>query len=224
MDPNTSASSGNLAQATGRNVDAEEAAMLHNLIEGSQLALILLDSARRVKWYSEAAAAAFDLRAATVGQTIDSIPGMEQDKWLTADAGSTLHTRAAMQAELKSPNGRQYLRRTLPYLASGDKIEGVIVAFADITELRRKSEQQLEDRVALTESLEQRLAERTLQLRAVMFELALAEERDRRSIATDLHDHLGQILSAASLKLAGMMPDLDRPSARKGLQQVSELL
>jgi PAS domain S-box-containing protein len=39
------------------------------------------------------------------------------------------------------------------------------------------------------------------QLRAMASELSLIEERERRTLATDLHDHVGQILALAQIKL-----------------------
>lgn len=42
------------------------------------------------------------------------------------------------------------------------------------------------------------------QLRALAAELSLTEERERRAIAADLHDHIGQILATARLKLSAL--------------------
>jgi PAS domain S-box-containing protein len=39
------------------------------------------------------------------------------------------------------------------------------------------------------------------QLRALASEISLVEERERRRLATDLHDHIGQILALAQIKL-----------------------
>ena len=56
---------------------------------------------------------------------------------------------------------------------------------------------------------EQKQAEKSIrtyqeQLRSVASELSLTEERERRRLATDLHDHVGQILALAQIKLGAI--------------------
>ncbi len=41
-------------------------------------------------------------------------------------------------------------------------------------------------------------------LRSIALELSLTEERERRRLATDLHDHVGQILALAQIKLGAL--------------------
>lgn len=67
--------------------------------------------------------------------------------------------------------------------------------------------QALEALRAMTEQLEQRVIERTEQLRALASDLEAAEDRERRQIARDLHDDLGQTLAAARVRLAGLCSD-----------------
>ncbi len=60
-------------------------------------------------------------------------------------------------------------------------------------------------------------------LRSVALELSLTEERERRRLATDLHDNVGQILALAQIKLGGV-----RQSASNGqvgpLDEVRQLI
>ena len=58
--------------------------------------------------------------------------------------------------------------------------------------------------MARREQLEQRVGERTEQLRKLASDLEAVEERERRQIARDLHDDLGQVLAAARIRLAGL--------------------
>ncbi len=60
-------------------------------------------------------------------------------------------------------------------------------------------------------------------LRSVALELSLTEERERRRLATDLHDHVGQILALAQIKLGAL-----RESASNGqvgpLDEIRQLI
>ena len=79
----------------------------------------------------------------------------------------------------------------------------------DITE-RRKVEEQLQ-------TYQQRL-------KALASQLTIAEERERRRIAADLHDHVQQSLAAARLQLAAARKPTPRVKLTAALDDVSESL
>ena len=68
-----------------------------------------------------------------------------------------------------------------------------------------RREREFEQTRVMAEELEKRVAQRTEQLRALAADLEAVEDRERRQIARDLHDHLGQILAAARIRLAGLV-------------------
>lgn len=76
-------------------------------------------------------------------------------------------------------------------------------------EALKASEQRLRE---MTESLESRVAERTAQLRRLSAQLTMAEERERRMLAQDLHDNLGQLLAVIKIKLTSLPGDPLAPS------------
>ena len=77
--------------------------------------------------------------------------------------------------------------------------------------------------VARREQLEQRVAQRTEQLRKLASDLEAVEERERRQIARDLHDDLGQVLAAARIRLANLCSS-DQSQVRSSAEAVGALI
>jgi signal transduction histidine kinase len=95
-------------------------------------------------------------------------------------------------------------------------------------ERRKRAETQL--RIS-GEHLEQRVAERTealskssLLLRSLASQLLLAEERERRRIADDLHDHIGQILVMAKLRAQQLEEFFQDSQSLSLLAEIQKLL
>ena len=79
----------------------------------------------------------------------------------------------------------------------------------DITERKRA-----EEKVRLYEE----------QLRSLISELSLVEEEERRRIATDLHDHIGQILALAKIKLESLREMASSTGLAVPLDQIREMI
>jgi len=76
---------------------------------------------------------------------------------------------------------------------------------------------------AMAEELEKRVTQRTEQLRALAADLEAAEERERRQIARDLHDDLGQILAAARIRLTTLCGDA-HPDVQSSANEIAALI
>jgi signal transduction histidine kinase len=87
--------------------------------------------------------------------------------------------------------------RAVPLLDANGHIVEWIGAARDITE----SKYSREELQRLNETLEQRVADRTRQLRTMAVQLIEAEERERQRISQLLHDDLQQMLAAAKVHL-----------------------
>lgn len=117
------------------------------------------------------------------------------------------------------PSQRWFEHRMYPYGG------GVSIFFSDMTN-RKQVEQQLTQWNA---ELEQRVHERTetliasqTRLRALASELSLAEQRERRRLATEIHDSLAQMLALAKIKLSQVRRQSRLSSGQERLAQESE--
>ncbi|WOB10642.1 ATP-binding protein [Piscinibacter gummiphilus] len=159
------------------------------------------------------------------GRTREQLLGTEPRDWLVtsgAEAGSRLladlHNGHPLSREwtLKRPDGGTvHVDVTVRNLSDGR----CIAFFRDATP-RHRRERAAE---ALHEELERRVTARTEQLRRMAADLELAESRERRQIARDLHDDLGQVLAAARIRLASLCRD-ERDDVRRQALEVSDLV
>ena len=109
-------------------------------------------------------------------------------------------------------------QRTLVTKPDGTQV--LVGSMLDITPVKQ-SEQRLRE---LNETLEQRVAERTVQLRALAAELSRAEERERQRLARILHDHLQQLLVAARLNISTMQRRLTEEPLQRAAERVDDVL
>lgn len=88
----------------------------------------------------------------------------------------------------------------------------------DVTR-RRHVEERL---VELAENLETKVIERTTELRRIAAQLSLTEQRERRMLAQDLHDNLGQLLAVIKIKLTSMSADPPPPEIATVIDLVTQ--
>jgi PAS domain S-box-containing protein len=62
------------------------------------------------------------------------------------------------------------------------------------------------------------------QLRSVASELSLTEERERRRLATELHDHVGQILALAQIKLGAIRESASSTHLAEPMDEIRRLI
>jgi PAS domain S-box-containing protein len=115
-----------------------------------------------------------------------------------------------------------------PRLTETGELVGYLGASIDITDIREAQErlqrwsEELEQAVRAKTS---ELLESQERLRALAAEVGLAEQRERRRIATELHDHLQQMLVFCKLKLGqGKRLAATVPDCAELMKQVDDVL
>lgn len=86
---------------------------------------------------------------------------------------------------------------------------------------RKRAEEALAD---LTKNLEERITERTQQLRSVATELNLAEQQERKRLAAELHDHLQHLLVLGKIKIGQGKRYTASPALTEVMRQVDDAL
>ena len=170
---------------------------LQNLLVSSDIATICLDNNLRIKWFAPATQRLFNFIATDIGRPAGDMVSALGDAGLVLAVRSVLGASPVSDKEFQVENGRWYMRRILPYKSDDKQITGVIVTYTDITDSYLALQAANATRKDLSESME-----RTDKLRVLSAALATAEERERRTLAQDLHDDLGQMLAVVALKAA----------------------
>ncbi len=106
---------------------------LHNLIASTDIAVVFVDEAMRVKRFTPRATDLFLLIPTDVGRSLMDIRHRLDTQALASDAGEAFRTLRPIERELVADDGRIYLSRVLPYRTTANKIEGAVMTFIDIT-------------------------------------------------------------------------------------------
>jgi PAS domain S-box-containing protein len=108
----------------------------------------------------------------------------------------------------------------VPLFDADGKVIAVLGVSNDITE-RKRAEEALRK---AHDELEARVSERTEQLTSLTAELSLVEELERRRIATELHDQVGQNLILSKIKLDSLSRSLPSESFEKLTGEIRKYL
>jgi two-component system CheB/CheR fusion protein len=99
---------------------------------------MFLDANLRLKWFSPASEELIELLPSDIGRPIAHFAPKFEDGNLLDEARTVLEKLTPIEAEVRSKAGKWYLRRILPYRTQDNRIEGVVLAFVDITEHKRE--------------------------------------------------------------------------------------
>jgi two-component system, chemotaxis family, CheB/CheR fusion protein len=121
---------------------------LQNLLNSTQVAAIFLDSELRIRSFTPAAAAEFRLIAGDAGRPLTDLAAQfAAEGSFVEDVKEVLRTLSVRQREITRAQGGYFLMRILPYRTVHDVIDGVVVTFFDVTELKEAERRALTAKV-----------------------------------------------------------------------------
>lgn len=141
---------------------------------------------------------------------LDSIHPEDRERLMVVFL-TQLQDEFAVECRIAQPNGavRWIRARAFPVRNKLGEVYRIAGLAEDITD-RKQAENKL---LAYQE-----------QLQALVSELSLTEERERRRLATDLHDSIGQVLAIAKLKLEGLRGVASAAGHARDLDDIYEFI
>ncbi|MCA1623587.1 MAG: PAS domain S-box protein [Acidobacteria bacterium] len=114
---------------------------LNNLIQSTDIGSIFLDRNLRIKRFTPRIEELFNLIPSDLGRPLDHVTHQLDYEFLARDAAEVLKTLHIEEREVRGGgDDSRYLVRLAPYRTLDDKIDGVVLSFQDITELKRAAE------------------------------------------------------------------------------------
>ncbi|MCY7836966.1 PAS domain-containing protein [Bacillus haynesii] len=113
---------------------------MNNLLTSTNIAAIFLDQELKLKLFTPEAANLFDLKEENLSRPADKLTERFKYEEYADDLRRTLYENKTVIKEFEMPNGGWYAVKMIPYYASGNKVEGIVVTFTNVTELKMTNE------------------------------------------------------------------------------------
>ncbi|HYA02166.1 MAG TPA: CheR family methyltransferase, partial [Syntrophobacteria bacterium] len=135
-----------------------------NLLSSTNIATVFLDKELNVRSYTPASTRLFSLIPSDAGRPIADVLRRFTDETMLDNARHVLADLTPLSKEVQAEDGGWYIRRITPYRTKDDRIEGVVVTFVDVCDLKatedalRRHQADLETARAEAENARRRLA------------------------------------------------------------------
>ena len=110
---------------------------MNNLLAGSNIGTVFVDHQLRILRFTPAASEIINLIPSDVGRpvrhTVSNMVGYDN---LVADIKTVLNTLVPKEIEVQTTEGKWYTMRLQPYFTLDNVIEGAVITFVDITEMK----------------------------------------------------------------------------------------
>ena len=109
---------------------------LKNLLASSGVATLFLNRERQIMRFTPTTRALFNLISSDIGRPISDITSKIDDPTLFDDIARVQDTLVPLLVEVHAQDGKWYNRQILPYRTQDDKINGVVITYSDVSDLK----------------------------------------------------------------------------------------
>jgi chemotaxis methyl-accepting protein methylase len=104
-----------------------------NLLNSTEIATVFLDAQLNVRRFTPHATSVIRLREVDVGRPVSDIATTLRYAELIPDALEVIRTAAPHHIDIPTTDGRWFAVRIMPYRTHDERLDGVVITFADIT-------------------------------------------------------------------------------------------
>ena len=109
---------------------------LQNVLYSTKVATIFLDTRFNIRFFTPATRALFNIIPSHLGRPLTDLKSLAADDALMDDAERVFRSQTPLEREIQGQSGPWFVRRIMPYRASDEKTEGVVITYEDVTERR----------------------------------------------------------------------------------------
>jgi two-component system CheB/CheR fusion protein len=114
---------------------------MKNLLDNINIGTVFLDEHLVIRNFTREAAQVYHLVSADVGRPLSDIKSALEGADLLGEARAVLETLVPFEREVRTTGGAWYLARIQPYRTLDNVIEGVVLTFVPLTEIKQVREQ-----------------------------------------------------------------------------------
>ena len=109
---------------------------IKNLLNSTQIATLFLDTELKIRRFTPKMTDIISLMPTDINRSISHFSSCLEEIKLTEHASQVLKTLDKIELEVNDDKGRFYKMRVLPYRTSNNVIDGVVISFEDVTQLK----------------------------------------------------------------------------------------
>ena len=109
---------------------------MSNLLNATGVATLFLDDKLRIRRFTPSATRLFKFIDADIGRPVEDISSPLKDNILVKASHGVLDNLIPVEQEVQTTDGKWYSLRILPYRTLDNVIEGVVVSFVDISQIK----------------------------------------------------------------------------------------